>query len=241
MSLLNSAKNITQKALNKLGWEVRRFYLSDMARLCSFLGHHKVDVVFDIGANIGQFGGRLLQAGYQGQIVSFEPLSAAHQRLIAAASLYSNWSVAPRAAVGAAAGETVINISHNMVSSSLLPIRNEHVESAPASRYVGSERTPVVTLDDYAGLSRDSRVFLKIDTQGFEFEVLKGAERLLSTNIVGVQVELSLAPLYEDQPDYIELLAWLRDRGYHAWALDAEFSDGGTSRHLQTNAVLFRR
>jgi FkbM family methyltransferase len=240
MSILNYAKNIVQKALNKMGWEVRRFYLSDMAQLCSFLGHHKVDVVFDVGANIGQFGGRLIQAGYQGRVISFEPLSAAHRQLIAAASLHSNWTVAPRAAIGAAAGETVINISDNMVSSSLLPIRGEHVDSAPASRYVGSERTPVITLDEYAALSGDSRVFLKIDTQGFEREVLKGAERLLSSNIVGVQVELSLASLYEGQPDYIELLAWLRARGFHAWSLDAEFIDRATSRTLQANAVLFR-
>jgi FkbM family methyltransferase len=233
-------KNVVQKALNKMGWEVRRFYLSDMAQLCSFLGHHKVDVLFDVGANIGQFGSRLIQAGYRGRIVSFEPLSVAHRQLVAAASLHSNWSVAPRAAVGAAAGETVINISDNMVSSSLLPIRGEHVDSAPASRYVGSERTPVITLDDYAALSRESRVFLKIDTQGFEREVLKGAERLLSSNIVGVQVELSLASLYEGQPDYIDLLAWLRDKGFHAWSIDAEFSDSATSRILQANAVLFR-
>jgi FkbM family methyltransferase len=240
MSLLNSTKNIVQKALNTFGWEVRRYYLSDMAQLCRFLDQNRIDVVLDVGANIGQFGGRLIQSGFKGKLISFEPLSVAHGRLTKAAASHRNWSVAPRAAVGAAAGETDINISENMVSSSLLPIRGEHVDSAPASKYVGSERTPVIALDGFSGLRPEDRVFLKIDTQGFEREVLAGAQRLLASNIVGVQVELSLASLYEGQPDYLELLTWLRDRGFRAWSLDAEFTDRASSRLLQANAVLFR-
>ena len=127
-----------------------------------------------------------------------------------------------------------------MVSSSLLPIRGEHIDSAPSSRYVGTETVKVISLDDYLNESGSSRVFLKLDTQGFEFEALKGAENLLASAIVGVQTELSLVPLYDDQADYLELLAWLRDRKFQPWALSSEFSDAQTSRLLQANIVLFR-
>ena len=240
MLILNAAKNTIQSALNKLGWEVRRYYLSDMAQLCSFLEQQRIDLVLDVGANIGQFGERLFQAGFQGRLVSFEPLSSAHMKLSETAKRYSKWSVAPRAAVGRQAGETVINVSANMVSSSLLPIRGEHVDSAPSSRYVGTETVKVISLEDYLNESDGTRIFLKLDTQGFEFEVLKGAEKLLASSIVGVQTEFSLAPLYDGQPDYIELLAWLRDRNFQPWALCSEFSDTQTSRLLQANIVLFR-
>jgi len=240
MLILNVVKNTIQSALNKLGWEVRRYYLSDMVQLCSFLQQQEIDLVLDVGANIGQFGERLFQAGFQGRLVSFEPLSSAHMKLSETAKRYPKWSVAPRAAVGSHSGETVINISENMFSSSLLPIRIEHVDSAPSSRYVGTEITNVISLDDYLKKSDGARVFLKLDTQGFEFEALKGAERLLASSIIGVQTEFSLAPLYDGQADYIELLAWLRDRNFHPWALCSEFSDAQTSRLLQANIVLFR-
>jgi hypothetical protein len=105
---------------------------------------------------------------------------------------------------------------------------------------VGTEITNVISLDDYLKKSDGARVFLKLDTQGFEFEALKGAERLLASSIIGVQTEFSLAPLYDGQADYIELLAWLRDRNFHPWALCSEFSDAQTSRLLQANIVLFR-
>ena len=182
MLILNAAKNTIQSALNKLGWEVRRYYLSDMAQLCSFLEQQRIDLVLDVGANIGQFGERLFQAGFQGRLVSFEPLSSAHMKLSETAKRYSKWSVAPRAAVGRQAGETVINVSANMVSSSLLPIRGEHVDSAPSSRYVGTETVKVISLEDYLNESDGTRIFLKLDTQGFEFEVLKGAEKLLASS-----------------------------------------------------------
>jgi FkbM family methyltransferase len=240
MLILNAAKKAIQSALNKLGWEVRRYYLSDMVQLCSFLESQRVDLVLDVGANVGQFGERLFQAGFQGRLVSFEPLSSAHKKLSETAKRYPKWSVAPRAAVGRQAGETVINVSANMVSSSLLPIRGEHIDSAPSSRYVSTEIVKVISLDDYLNESDSPRVFLKLDTQGFEFEVLKGAESLLASSIVGVQTELSLVPLYDDQADYLELLAWLRDRNFQPWALSSEFSDAQTSRLLQANIVLFR-
>ena len=240
MLIQNVVKNTIQSALNKLGWEVRRYYLSDMVQLCSFLQQQEIDLVLDVGANIGQFGERLFQAGFQGRLVSFEPLSTAHIKLSETAKRYPKWSVAPRAAVGSHSGETVINISENMFSSSLLPIRIEHVDSAPSSRYVGTEITKVITLDDYLNESDGARVFLKLDTQGFEFEALKGAEHLLASSIVGLQTEFSLAPLYDGQADYLELLSWLRDRDFHPWALSSEFSDAQTSRLLQANIVLFR-
>jgi FkbM family methyltransferase len=104
--------------------------------------------VFDVGANKGQFGRTLRGFGYAGTIVSFEPLSTAHARLLEAARSDPLWRVHDRCAIGRTAGETSINISANSVSSSILPTTPELEQAEPRTGYVGIEHVAVVPLSD---------------------------------------------------------------------------------------------
>ena len=131
MSLSTPVKFAIQRGLRSFGWELRRFALADMGQLNRFLVLHNVTTVLDVGANFGQFATTLRQAGFKGRIVSFEPQSQAYAGLVRAATSDPLWDVAPRCAVGAAAGEIEMNISNNSVSSSALPMLPDHVESAP--------------------------------------------------------------------------------------------------------------
>jgi FkbM family methyltransferase len=70
-----------------------------------------------------------------------------------------------------------------------------HRNNAPNSYYVGKETVPIIRLDSIDYIPDTSKVFLKIDTQGYEREVLEGATRLLPL-VHGMQIELSIAPLY---------------------------------------------
>ena len=143
-----------------------------------------------MGANIGQFGRSLRDLGYEGRIVWFEPLHAAWNQLAEARRNDSLWEVADRAAIGNEDGEPEINVSGNSVSSSVLKMLKAHVRAAPAAAYVGTEKVPVRRLDtigtDY--LHDDSTLFIKIDTQGYEAQVLKGASDLLQ-KAVGLHLE----------------------------------------------------
>jgi FkbM family methyltransferase len=228
-----------QRGLRSMGWEIRRFSLDEMAHLNQMLGHHRVDTVLDVGANIGQFATTLRQAGFAGQIISFEPQSDAYARLSAAAKGDAKWTVAPRCAVGAAPGELTMNISDNSVSSSALPILDAHTASAPASRYVRSETAPVITLDNCEAVPATGRIFLKIDTQGFEQQVLDGAPDLLA-RVVGVQTELSLAPLYEGQADFLAIFNQMRALGFDTWMINPGFDNRETGQLLQADATFFR-
>jgi hypothetical protein len=80
---------------------------------------------------------------------------------------------------------------------------------------------------------------LKIDTQGYEMAVLRGAEKMLP-RLAGVQLELSLAPLYEGQTLYLELIDWLRARGFDLWSVIPGFVDPSSGRMLQFDGVFFR-
>jgi len=99
--------------------------------------------------------------------------------------------VAPRIALGNKDGKNRINISANCSSSSVLDMLDAHVDGAPESVYVNSEEVRIAKLDtiksDYIG--KENNIFLKIDVQGFEYQVLEGAKKTL-LSVQGMEVEL---------------------------------------------------
>ncbi len=230
-------------ACRKLGIELKRYQpgSSYWASLERMLGHHDIDLVLDVGANTGQFAGALRRSGYRGRIVSFEPLPGAYQQLLRGAAKDPHWTVAPRMAIGDFDGEIPINISENSVSSSITDMLETHLEAAPESRYVGRENVPIFRLDTMAqALVPDSaRTFLKIDTQGYESQVLAGASGLMPS-LQGLQLELSLVPLYAGAGVFIDTVRSLNEMGFELHGLFDAFSHQETGRMLQVDGVFFR-
>jgi FkbM family methyltransferase len=236
-------KQFVKSGLRGLGLDVRRYngaYAPD-AQLANTLDRLGVDVVFDVGANVGQYAQLLRRLGYARTIVSFEPLSDAHAACVAASAHDAGWQVAPRAAIGGSDGEIQINIAGNSVSSSVRPMLDRHADAAPASRYTGQETVPLQRLDTVASawLAPGAVAFLKIDTQGFEDAVLDGAPGLLAC-AAGVQIELSLMPLYEGQPLIDAMIARLHRAGFELWTMWPGFADPATGRLLQVDAIFVR-
>jgi FkbM family methyltransferase len=199
-----------------------------------------IDLVFDVGANAGQFAQHIRASGFKGHIVSFEPLSDAHRKLCASAAHDPLWSVHERCALGDQDGVTALNIAGNSQSSSILPMTEIHSAAAPGSEYVGKETTPLVKLDSISNryLVLGQRPFLKIDTQGFEWQILVGAQATLPL-IRGVLCELSLVVLYEGQHLWREMIDRLEGIGFTLWGLQPGFMDQH-GRNLQTDAIFFR-
>jgi FkbM family methyltransferase len=237
-------KQLIRSATRRVGLDVRRYRpaTSADAALKEMLACHGINLVLDVGANTGQFGTLLREVGYAGRIVSFEPLSAAHAKLKDAARHDPLWEVAPSMAIGSADGEIQLNVAGNSVSSSVLPMLESHSSAAPASAYVSSETVPLRTLDSVAAgyLRPDTSLFLKIDTQGYEDRVLQGAQALLKRT-TGLQLELSLVPLYAGQRQFDDLLAELKGAGFELWNLTPAFIDPAHGRLLQVDATLFQR
>src|SRR5271157_53126 len=144
-----SIKHLVRKCLWRAGWDIKRFdpRPSEAAQLVRQLVVHQVDVLFDVGANTGQFAEMLRGAGFRGRIVSFEPSTAAHSALSKRARRDANWIIAPRMALGDHDGTITLNLADNSVSSSVLPMLPSHVRAAPESRYIGSETVDLRTLD----------------------------------------------------------------------------------------------
>jgi Methyltransferase FkbM domain len=117
-----------------------------------------------------------------------------------------------------------------------------HLKAAPESQYLKTEVTPLRRLDDIRdSVLENSRVpFLKIDTQGYELPVLQGAQEVLK-RIRGVQVELSLVPLYKGQASFGQLTGVLGDSGFDLWGFIPGFVDQSTGRMLQFDGIFFRK
>jgi FkbM family methyltransferase len=238
-----NVKKAIRSLARKAGLEISRYRPTETTdgRLVATLRAHRVDVVLDVGANIGQFGESLRDSGYRGRIVSFEPLSDAWSALRQTSAHDSLWDVAERCALGEAEGEVQLHIAGNSVSSSVLEMLSTHTKAAPDSAYVGMENVKVRTLDSVASqyLNPKSISFLKIDTQGYEDRVLRGATQLLD-RIVGLQLEMSFVALYEGQLTFDDLRDRLTARGFELWGLSPGFVDPNTGRLLQVDATFFR-
>lgn len=241
--MLSASKQRIKRALNALGIEAHRFHpdTSPLARLMAALRAFDIDLVIDIGANDGQFAKELRAGGYARRIVSFEPLTSAHARLQQESINDPAWQVHPRCALGDRLGEIELNISGNSVSSSILPMLVAHSSAAPGSAYLGHESAPLTTVDAAVlpYFENAQAPFLKIDTQGYEWHVLDGALATLPM-VRGIQMELSLVPLYEGQRLWRECIDRLAAEGFVLWALQPVFIDPANGRTLQWDGLFFR-
>lgn len=226
-----------------MGFDVTRFpgAAGHWPRLTGMLERHQITLVFDVGANIGQYADALRNNGYGGRIVSFEPLSAAHAELAANADLDPDWQVAPRTAVGATVGETTLNISPESDMSSLLPLTADAAEKFASVRPTGSEPVPVTTLA--AEIPRYAHahdaIFVKSDTQGYEALVLDGLAGAVD-RVAGLQLELSLVPIYQGQPDYLTVLNRVGELGFTPHLVIPGYFSRQHGQMIEFDVVCFR-
>lgn len=196
--------------------------------------------VVDIGANVGQYGTRLRAAGYRGRIVSFEPGAEAHAALTARASGDPQWTVAPRLALGAAAGSARLHRYNRSDMNALEPALAATHEAFPKLAAAGTESVDVARLDTVLpDLAPEGPLFVKIDTQGAEWAVLDGAEGVMP-RIAGIQIEVSLLAMYEGERTWIDLLARLQTAGFAAWLTSPGNFSRTLGRQLQIDVALFR-
>ena len=237
-------KKIIKKLSRSLGIDLKRYNIqtSEAAKMQRLLAYHNIDLVFDVGANIGQYAKLLRELGYSGRIVSFEPLSSAYSQLKAVSEKDPLWEIAPQTAIGNQEGEIIINIAGNSYSSSALPMLDAHLESAPESAYSGSETVKLSRLDTLAKdyiKSETKSIFLKIDVQGLEKQVLEGATAILPL-VKGIKLELSLVPLYEGQVLFKEMIDIVEKLGYELYGIEPGFTAEKTGRMLQMDGIFFK-
>jgi FkbM family methyltransferase len=200
--------SLIRDALQRQGRDFIRYPLKH------YLDTFKIDCVLDVGANVGQYAMHIRSLGYRGRIESFEPLGSASEKLRLKANQHGagKWKV-HNYALGSAPATDTINVSTHSAASSFRKL--SAIEHAIDLTTVGHETVTIVRLDSiYSELCASSdNVCLKIDTQGFEMQVLEGAGTRLS-EIKLIQLEASLVPQYMGESLIEDLIAYLRSRSF---------------------------
>jgi FkbM family methyltransferase len=245
MDLRARAASAVQALLRRLGYELHPYPAPialepDDRRRARLLASRGITLLLDVGANAGQFAEKARATGYHGRIVSFEPLSGPYAELSRISAADGDWE-ARRTALGEEDGTVEINVAANLTSSSVLPMGDRHLRSAPQSAYVGTETVSTARLDGlWEELARPGdRVWLKLDVQGYELHVLSGAEAVLD-RIDVVQAEMALQHLYEGDSSWRELADWLEARGFRLAGLEAGFEDPDSGELLQADGIFVR-
>jgi FkbM family methyltransferase len=200
-----------------------------------------INLVLDVGANHGQFAGRLRKAGYRGRIASFEPGSRHFAKLAEAAEGDPLWSV-HHCALGAEEGEAELHLTDGPLSS--LQEASEFGKEwsskiAQATTETVQVRTLGSMLDELADGLDPVRAFLKMDTQGFDHHVFAGAGKILD-RVVALQSELSSLPLYDGAPLLTDQLRVYEDAGFETIGIYPVARDGKTLRVIEFDLVMVR-
>lgn len=238
MNLYRFAHQSANAALAKMGLRLIKYPPDPLNCRLRQIERAGVDLLFDVGANEGQYATNLRRAGYRGEIVSFEPNPAAFAKLERLAAADGRWS-ARNCAVGSEPGRLTLNIAQNSVSSSLLPIGEVSLAAAPEARYVDSVEVAVIALADTIAAHAGRAMMLKIDVQGFEPQVLKGCGEGLRA-IAVLEAEMAMAQTYRGQLPFEEVDAWIRGRGFRRVGFDYGFWNRQTGELLELDGIYVR-
>jgi FkbM family methyltransferase len=239
-------KSFINKIIFLFGYKISNlnyFYDSEL-NLIRSINFLKIKSIIDVGANEGQFVLRLIKKGFKGNVLSFEPVSKAYNKLLLNAKKnkkYTSWNVAERCGLGSRNFSDNIFVSEHHESSSLLNILPKHTNLKPLSKTISIEKINVRKLDDFYEeiIKFDKNLFLKIDTQGYELEVLKGATKTLEL-MAGLTVEVSLTRLYDNQPLWLDIINFLEKKGFVVWAVDRVMGDSNTGETFQLDITFVR-
>jgi FkbM family methyltransferase len=223
--LLDQYRNLRLAPDDPIFWEDRLSIPAASSHLRNLLRTKAIDLIIDIGANVGQFATRVRRLGYSGEIVSFEPTRSARAILETVAADDPKWTVRPEA-LGKQAGKGTIEVFADSTFSSLHAMNDRGRERfGGLVNPVGREVIEIVPLDllrEEIISNGNRRILLKTDTQGHDREVLLGAAATLRDSVAVVS-EASARPIYAGAAKLTDLIREMEHQGF---ALSGIFPTG---------------
>jgi len=204
----------------------------------------RIDLALDVGANEGDFAVGLRRIGYRGRIASFEPIPEVAARLAERAKGDPSWSV-HQFALGDVEGNEILHVGAVSTFASL------HTPSDFGSRQfktaIQSAREIQVqirrlenVLAGELGDAAAGRLFLKLDTQGFDINVFRGLGAF-ERRVALLQAELTFQPLYDHVPEFRESCEFFRSRGFGPTGFFPVCEDPASGSLVEVDCLMVRQ
>lgn len=240
------AKNLFRAILARFGRDIAphpldEWYLlrNELQQLFTLLG---INCVVDAGAHTGEYGTFLRHIGYRGFILSFEPVKESYEQLKARVRHDPRWRAFPYA-LGCENTSQLINVTRATVFSSFLP--PSELSSGLFSNAGDVERTERVSvfkldsvLDECLSGISEPRIYLKMDTQGWDLHVLAGSSGVLD-RVLALQSEISVQNIYAGMSSYLDSLDRMAKLGFKPSAFVPVSRDAGLGV-VEFNCVMVR-
>lgn len=220
--LTSTLRRLFQNVAHGLGFELqplwRMPHLAFSRHLQALFGLLDVDIVLDVGANTGQYRDFLRhEVGFKGIIVSFEPVGHNVKVLRQRVGADPQWRIMDYALGDSDRSQCINVMKSDDFSSFLMPasVLADHYRSKCA---IDHQETVTVrrldsVMDEVLAGRRHARIYLKMDTQGFDLNVVKGASGVLH-EVLALQTEVAVQRLYQSMPDLFEAIQTLNSRGF---------------------------
>jgi FkbM family methyltransferase len=193
------------------------------------------DFVVDVGANSGQWISEVKNRGYKGAALCIEPIKKNYADL-KARNLDNTTTL--NCAVGNKNGYININLASNDgLSSSILEFDSAHKNAAPKIKFAGKEKVKMLKLSKILEKKKHKKMYIKIDTQGYEFEILKSINKKTFNNIYGFEIETSIVSTYKNVVLIEDVIKFLRKKGFQPLRLENGFGMPNFGQQLQTDII----
>jgi len=226
--LIRSGVHLSQALSDMTEGSQKAVYLRDL------LKRLRINCFFDVGANIGESVKLLRRIGFKGYIFSFEPHPDSFKSLHSALSKDPYWR-GLNIALGSQNMLSDFNIAQFSYHSSFLP--SKIVKTSRVAN-VQMKRLDSIIDTVLEGITAP-RIFLKIDTQGYDLEVVKGAAGCID-RISGLQSEIAVTPVYDNMPNYLKMLAYYESLGFVLMNLFTVARTAGNGAILEYDALMAR-
>jgi len=224
--------NINRRIGSKFGWQLKRYVPDLMEARMGLIRSLNPDLIVDGGANRGGWSQEVRDWNITTPIIAFEPVRESFEVL---QKLGLDNLVCRNTALSDSSGTTSIQVSGPIgMASSIGQANSFYRKLYPNVSVTSSEEIGTVTLDSLEEL-RDKSIYLKLDVEGHEWQVLQGAKKLLSDpkSIIALEIETSLQVTRFGERTHYQIVPWLETLGFRVFHL----ATPGTSRKGRMNFI----
>ena len=242
---MNSAKKVIKRALRRLGYDLVQYPSSETygEHIKALLTTLDIDLVLDVGAHQGEYAFFLREVGYSGRIISFEPVALNFAVIARHCGHDRSWQV-HNLALGSEDADRSMNVMSNSFLNSFLAPSEFGARSVDGNDIKSIEKVTVRRLDglfdQMLNAAGAHNVFLKMDTQGWDLEVLRGADACIS-RIGAVQSEVPLKAIYKGMPSFMAVITECDRLGFEITGMFPVSRDTNNLAIVEFDCVMTRR